>query len=160
MPVTWNQSVPRWSCRSGVPWGAVAGAAADPAADRAPLALTRGRRMPKNRNLLAGARMPAFPAGYLQNHLLQAVGQPWKNRQMPPSGPLSLSPSGLLKTGLFRTRSLSPGRRQHLLVIKYICQVICKKVLMLVQVRLFLLQSLIWILTGDLARQCFLYYAH
>lgn len=37
--------------------------------------------------------------------------------------------------------------------------VICKKGLSLVQVRLFLLQTLTWTLTGDLVRECFLYYA-
>lgn len=65
------------------------GAGAGAAADRQPLALTRGRRMPKNRNLLARARIPAFSAGYLRSHLLQAVGQPRENRQMPPLCPLS-----------------------------------------------------------------------
>lgn len=53
LPVTWKQSAPRKSLPRPQP-RRQPGPVAEAAAARPPLALTRGRRMPKNRILLAG----------------------------------------------------------------------------------------------------------
>lgn len=98
-------------------------AGGEAAAARPPRALTRGRRLPKNRNLLAegevarsGRRPPAVAAlGALRGVLGKRANA---GAAGPCAAPSPAAPGAGWKRGLFGTEGLSPGRRQHLMFIK------------------------------------------
>lgn len=104
-----------------------------------------------------GWQTSSLSAGCLRCHRLRAEGDLWEKRQTAPWRGRGL-PSLSCRLCSLAKNEVCPGQEAcvweddgHLIIIKHMCQVIRKKGLMLVQVTLFLLQSLIWILTGGSA---------